>query len=412
MASLIQRAGGSLAVKALPALYGVGLVLLVVRAIPTGDFGQYGMAIAYMNVVAGLSRGLWTMPLVIHAAKGERGHLLAPSFWLNLATALLGGIVALILLPLLNVSHELAVFTALMLLVLVPRDIAIALAQAAGRVWVAFTIEAGYFVGSLAGFIALTYFSQLRTAEAVMIMNLASAALSALIGVAFEPCLLHPGRHGDWKGIFHLGKWIGMHALGEIFLQQGDALLVGIFFQPAAIAPYIAARTLLRMYTLLSQSVNFLVLPSASRLGASNQIKLLRKRLRMVLQYVTGFLTAANVVMWFAAPVIFPLVLGAKYIPAIPFFRVLIMASFLEPVYSILANAVAGIGKPSRILPILAIGLLFNIAANLVLLPMTGLWAAPVVLVATYGWLAFGMVKLARKHLIEDPISLSAALQP
>ena len=405
---LAHRVGGSLAVKSLPALYGVGLVLLVVRALPKSDFGQYGMAIAYMNVVAGLSRGLWTMPLVIHAAKGEREHLLAPSFWLSMGTAVVGGLIGMILLPLLHVSDELALFTAIILLVLVPRDIAIALAQASGRVWVAFAIEAGYFMGSLSGFIALTLVSQLRTAEAVMIMNLASAGLSALIGLGFEPCLMHPGTRGDWKGIFHLGRWIGMHALGEIFLQQGDALLVGIFFAPEAIAPYIAARTLLRMYTLLSQSVNFLVLPSASRLGASNQIRLLRRRLRTVLEYLEGMLLAVNVVMWFAAPVIFPLVLGVKYIPAIPFFRLLIFASFLEPVYSILANAVAGIGKPSRILPVLASALLFNVVGNLILLPLVGLWSAPVVLVLTYAILATAMVWLARRQLVERAAVLPA----
>ena len=99
-AQIVQRAGGSLAVKALPALYGIGLVLLVVRAIPASDFGQYGIAIAYMNIASGLSRGLWTVPLVIHAAKGEREHLLAPSFWLSMGTAVIGGAIALVLLPL------------------------------------------------------------------------------------------------------------------------------------------------------------------------------------------------------------------------------------------------------------------------------------------------------------------------
>lgn len=405
---LVQRAGGSLLVKTLPAIYGVGLVLLVVRVIPMGAYGQYGMAIAFVNVAAGLSRGLWTMPLVIGAAKGDRVHFLAPSFWLSIGTAVVGGALALVILPLLHVSHELAMFAAIMLLVLVPRDLSLALAQAERRVWVAFAIEAGYFVGSLSGFVAMTFFSQLRTAEAVMLMNLASAVVSVLIGVSFEPCLLRPGTGGDWKGIFHLGRWIGMNALGEIFLQQGDALLIGIFFAPEVIAPYIAARTLLRMYTLLSQSVNFLVLPSASRLGASNQLLLLRRRLRSLFKYMSGFLLVFNTAMWFACPIIFPKVLGGNYVASVPFFRLMILATFLEPVYSILANAIAGIGKPEKILLVLGTALGLNVVANLVFLPIIGLWSAPVVLVSTYAVLAYGLVLLARRHLVEHPIPVPA----
>jgi O-antigen/teichoic acid export membrane protein len=405
MPSLIHRASGSLAVKALPALYGAGLILLVVRVIPLGDFGRYGMAIAYVNIVAALSRGLWTVPLVIRAARGETAQMLAPAFWYSVLTALFGAVLGMILLPLLDVGFDLAVLAGVMLVILVPRDIAIALAQASQRVWTAFSIEAGYFIGSLAGFVVMALMPSVRTAEAVMIINVAASLLSALIGIGFEPCLLHPGKHGDWKGTFHLGKWVGLLALGEIFLQQGDALIVGAFFDPAIIAPYLAGRTLLRMYALFSQSVNFLVLPSASRLGATNQIPLLRQRLKMVLKVMEGILIPVNIVMWFAAPVIFPMVLGGKYVAAIPFFRVMILATLCEPVYSVLTNVLAGIGKPQTVLPVLTTALIFNIAANLILLPIFGLWAAPVVLVFTYGVLAGGSILLGKKHLIPNPLA-------
>jgi O-antigen/teichoic acid export membrane protein len=405
MASLIHRASGSLAVKALPALYGAGLILLVVRVIPLGDFGRYGMAIAFVNIVAALSRGLWTVPLVIRAARGETNQMLAPAMWYSLATALVGALIGIILLPLLDVGFELAVLAGIMLVILVPRDIAIALAQASQQVWTAFSIEAGYFIGSLTGFVILTMLPAFRTAEAVMGVNVAASLVSALIGIGFEPGLMRPGRHGDWSGTFHLGKWVGLLALGEIFLQQGDALLVGIFFSPQMIAPYIAGRTLLRMYGLFSQSVNFLVLPSASRMGASNQIPLLRSRLKLIIKVMEGILIPANVVMWFAAPYIFPLVLGGKYVASIPFFRVMIVATLLEPVYSVLTNVLAGIGKPQTVLPVLATALVFNIAANLSLLPLLGLWAAPIVLVLTYGVLAGGSVLLVKKHLIPDLVT-------
>ncbi len=399
MASLIQRASGSLAVKALPALYGAGLILLVVRVLPLGEFGRYGMAIAYMNLVAGLSRGLWGFPLVFRAARGERAQFLAPAFWLSGLTAVVGGLIGFAVLPLLGVGLSVVSYVALALLVLVPRDIAAYLTQAEGRVWSAFLIESGYFLGSLAGFGILAGLDLLHTADAAMIVNLGAVLLSSLIGIALVPDAIRPGRHGDWLGTYRLGRWAAVLTLGEIFLQQGDALLAGIFFEPEVIAPYIAARTLLRMYALLSQSVNFLVVPSASRLGASGNIALLRRRLRSVLKWLIAALVPVNIVMWFISPWLFPLVLGAKYIPAIPFFKFLMVITFIEPIYSVLTNALAGIGKPQISIPILSASLILNVVADLILMPIIGLWAAPVVLVLTYLALAAGSLHLGNRYL-------------
>jgi O-antigen/teichoic acid export membrane protein len=402
MNSLFHRASGSLAVKTLPALYGAGLILLVVRAIPLGDFGRYGMAIAYVNLVLALSRGFWGVSLVLRAARGEQAEGLAPAFWMTGLTAIAGGALGMIVLPLVGAGFKLSLIGAAILLILVPRDIALLLAQATSRVWTAFVIEAGYFVGALSGFVVLTAVGRLHTAEAVMLANLGAAVISATLGVILEPSVRRPGTHGDWKGAVRVGRWVGTLALGEVYLQQGDALLVGIFFEAKVIAPYIAARTILRMYTLLSQAVNFLVLPSASRLHADGRVPHLRHRVKTVLRAVLLLLIPFNVILWFACPTVFPMVLGEKYAAAIPFFRMIILVSFFEPIYSVLTNAVVGIGRPHKVVPIQLTGLVLNIVANLVLLPIAGLKAAAGVLVATYGVLAAGMFRLARANLVPD----------
>jgi len=399
--SLIERAGGSLAVKALPALYGVGLVLLVIRAIPLADFGRYAMAMAYVNIVAVLAQGLWDTPLIIWEARGERRAMLAPAFWLSAMTALVGGGLGFIILPLLGVGWKLSALAAAMLLILVPRDVSASLMQGSGRVWGAFLIEAGYFVGSLAGFAVLAGLGRLTSAEVAMAVNVAAGVLSAAVGLILEPGILRPGWHGDWKGIFHLGRWVGLLTLGGIFLQQGDALIVGAFFTAEAIAPYLAARTLLRVYALASQAVIFFVLPGASRHRANQQIARLRRRLKVVLIGLTAALVPINVVAWFLGPVVFPLVLGAKYVPAIPFFRLLILATFFEPPFSILMSALCGFGKPQVGIPVLALGLALYVCLNFALLPIVGLWAAPAVLVGTYAVLAAGFLWMAKRHLRE-----------
>jgi O-antigen/teichoic acid export membrane protein len=284
----------------------------------------------------------------------------------------------------------------------VPRDLALNLTQAASRVWVAFVVEAGYFGGGLLGFVVLAAFGKLHTAETVMLVNMVSAAFSAVIGLCFEPCILHPGKHGNWKEIVHVGRWIGVLSLGEVYLQQGDALIVGIFFSAEMIAPYIAARTLLRMYTLLSQAINFLVLPHASRSMANGRIPHFRGRVRMVIKWLLLLLVPINLLIWISSPWLFPAILGAKYELAVPFFRFMILATFFEPIYSVLSNAIVGIGKPQKVVPVQLTGLILNVVMNFILLPLTGLKAAAMVLVATYGSMAFLMRRLARTHLVPE----------
>jgi O-antigen/teichoic acid export membrane protein len=400
--SLIQRAGGSLAVKTLPALYGAGLILLVVRAIPLSDFGRYGMAIAFVNLAGALTRGLWGVPLVLRAARGDRAEGLAPAFWMSALSAVASGALGLVILPLVGAGFKLALIGAAILIILVPRDIASLLTQATQRVWVAFVIEAGYFVGALLGFILLSLVGRMSTAEAVMLANLGAAIISCVLAVCLEPCVLRPGTRGDWKGTVQVGRWSGTLVLTEVYLQQGDALLLGIYFSAEKIAPYIAARTILRMYTLLSQAVNFLVLPSASRLYADGRVLHLRHRVRTVLRTLLLLLIPFNIFMWFACPTLFPLFLGEKYVPAVPFFRWIIVVTFFEPVCSVLTNAMIGIGRPQRVVPIQLAGLALNVAANLVLLPLAGLKAAAGVLIATYGLISAGMIRLARANLVPD----------
>jgi O-antigen/teichoic acid export membrane protein len=405
MKPLVQRAGGSLAIKSLPALYGAGLILLVVRGIPLSDFGRYAMGIAFVNLAGALTRGLWGVPLVLRAARGERAQGLAPAFWMSTFSALAAAALGFIILPLVGAGFKLALIGAAILIVMVPRDIASMLTQAGQRVWASFLIEAGLYLGALLGFVLLSVTGRMSTAESVMLANLGAAMLSCLLAVSLEPCALRPGRRGDWKGIVRVGRWSGTLALTEVYLQQGDALLLGIFFEAQAIAPYVAARTILRIYTLVSQAVNFLVLPSASRLWADGRVLYLRQKLRSVLRTLLLLLIPFNVFVWFASPILFPFFLGAKYIPAVPFFRWIILVSFFEPVCSVLTNAIVGIGRPQRVVPIQFGGLFLNVAANLVLLPLAGLKAAAGVLIATYGLMAAAMVRLARAHLVPDDTS-------
>jgi O-antigen/teichoic acid export membrane protein len=399
---LAWRIFGSLAVKALPALYGAGFILFVLRVVPPGDFGRYAIANAYVTLVAGISRGLWLASLVGQSAIGQERTVIGPVFWYATGTALLGGVGGLILLPLLHCGWTMALIAAIMLLVLVPRDLAFGLAQAQSRVAVAFFIEAAYFLGSLAGFFFLWQADLLQSAEFAMGANIAAALLAMLTGVLFFPILLRPTLHGRFRDVLFNARWFGLATVCDMGLQQGDALIGGLFFTPEKLAPYLAARTLLKMYSLFSQAINFLAFPVAARLSARGEYRKLKTRLRQSLSALLVLLIPVNIVLWYACDSLFPWLLGEKYVAAIPYFRILIFVTFLEPVYSVVANAMVAAGRARKIGPWLVAGITLNIVLNLTLMPTIGISGALAALLVSYGFLAVAFYLLAKRSFIHD----------
>src|ERR1700741_183630 len=112
--------------------------------------------------------------------------------------------------------------------------------------------------------------------------------------------------------------------------------------------------------------------------------------MRIALAVLLGVLLPLNLIIFIFCDRIFPLVLGDQYVAAIPFFRVLIFVTFLEPVYSVVANSMIAVGKARSLAPLLLTGLICNVALNLILLPTVGVWGAAISLVISYAVLAAG----------------------
>jgi O-antigen/teichoic acid export membrane protein len=251
----------------------------------------------------------------------------------------------------------------------------------------------------LVGFVTLGLQQKLNTAEMTLGINLAAISAASVVSVMFYPQVLRTGFKGSWKELIRFGRWAGILSVGDMWMQQGDAIIAGIFLDPVKIAPYLAARTLIRMYGLLSQSVNFLLMPVAARLSASGRMDFLRKRMKLAILLIWGVLIPFNIAIWFACDWLFPLFLSAKYVSAIPVFKILLIISVLEPIYSMTAHAMLGIGKPREAAFITITGVVFSLIANLIFIPIFGVIALPIVLVLTYFIIAIGSIRLTNREI-------------
>lgn len=384
----LLKAGWALAIKGLPALYGLGVIFVLLRALPIEEYGSYGVAWAFLNVAAMCTRGLWALTLVQRWAAGEGERVLGAIVGLSLGTTLIGIAVGAVLMPALGLSEVETGLTCLALLILVPRDLAIALGQAEGRLRRVFVIEACYFFGSLIGFIIFAQRGWLVDAETALVVNTGAIVLSSLAGIIRYPIVLRPTfKQADYREATHFGKWTGMLAIGDIYFQQGDLLVLGAIQSPAQLAPYIAAKTFLRLFALASQAMNFLLYPMAARLAAEGDLPKLASKLKFALAGVWAVGIPSAIALWFYADPVIPALLGQKYTDAIPFVVALLPAALLEPLFSTGANILVGLGRPKFAIPWIIVIMALNAVANLVLVSTIDLEAAPWILTASYALL-------------------------
>lgn len=398
----IRRAVYALALRSLPGIYALGTLLTLIRYLPLAEYGQYGIAIAYVNLSAMCSWGLWSVSLVRALPGTEREGVIGPVIWMMTGTAIIASTLSLIILPALQVSQEAALWVAGIVLAFIPRLLSYALAQADANNRAALWIDASYYFGALSGFVILAYSDRLSSVENVMRMIFFAAAVSAAISLLLYGKMFRPRLHGRWRFVRQYGTWTGMQSLGDIYMQQGDIILIGTMLDPVRLAPYIAARALIRLYTMLSQAVNFLLLPVASRLAAEGEYVRLRKKVRSALLSVWAILIPLNILLFMIADEVIPAVLGVKYLASVPYFKIVIGATFFEPVQSVLANALIGIGKARKVAILAWTVLGMNIAANIVLVTAFQMDAVPWILVATYAAMSIGFVLLSHKDLSAD----------
>lgn len=396
----LGRATWALAIKGLPAIYGLGVIFVLLRALPVEEYGSYGVSWAFLNVAAMCTRGLWALTLVQRWASGANARVLSSLIGLSLITTLIGIAAGLLIMPALGLSWTETLLTCAALLILVPRDLAIALGQAEARLRRVFVIEVCYFLGSLIGFVVLAQQGMLVDAETALMVNTGAIVLSSVAGIIRYPMVLKPSFNvAEMRDASSYSKWTGVMAVGDIYFQQGDLLVIGAIVGPVALAPYIAAKTLLRLFGLVSQAMNFLLYPMAARLAAAGDLPRVSSKLKIALLGVWAIGIPAALLLWkFADPVI-PSLLGSKYYEAIPYVLALLPAALLEPLYSTGAIILVGLGQPRYAIPWIIGVLLVNAVANLILVSAFHLAAAPWILTLSYLILGFVLQAHLRKVL-------------
>lgn len=183
-------------------------------------------------------------------------------------------------------------------------------------------------------------------------------------------------------------------ALVLVFLLfRIDQVIVQRLLGFRALGLYSLAVVLAELVWLLTDPFAATLLPHQVRAGGGDERRLgyAAARLNLSIAIVAG------VVAWLVAPYAIPLVFGHEYAGAVWPFRLLLPGAVAFSVQRPLAQVLLKEGRLAFVTVFNALALVFNVAANLVLLPAMGVAGAGIASTLTYGGVAAAYVFATRK---------------
>jgi O-antigen/teichoic acid export membrane protein len=205
--------------------------------------------------------------------------------------------------------------------------------------------------------------------------------------------------------VFRRDVWpIGAGIVLSALYFRIDVFLVQLWSGTESVAFYNAVFRLVEALRLFPAAVLAVVLPSLVRAGD------LRPLTRVAIP-ITGVAIAAAAVLWIAAGWLIPFLYGAPYAPAVPAFRVLLLAFPLLSLNFALTHQLVGWDGQRTYAGLCALALLINVALNARLIPLWSIegaaWATlgtEIFLTAGCGIALWSMRAPAQAgHLVMEP---------
>ncbi len=371
LAEHFGRFSWALAAKALPMVYGLVMVVVLIPILPVNEHGHYAIVFNLFLFVTFLNKSLVLNPMIRHAAVPDQFRIsIRTGFHLILllytVIALLIWFTAPITAKMLRVTIIEIRYVPFLMAAIFLREFGFCVQQTLYHTRHIFIIESLYFIGSAGGFILLGLTGKLKTALTALQVNLVAATASSVAvlligfgGVQFWRRLDIPEIKRQLRYGF-ITLWIGL--AGSLGFGA-DILLLAGFYTPREVAIYNGAKAVYRLFSAFAQAVGMLVMPFASRLVSQNRTDELRSLYEKTTGYMTVGFLGLVVCGWLVTDLIYQVILGGAYIESAPIFRLLIFAAPFEGLYLTTGNFLYGIGAAAKVAVISGIGVVAWLAA-------------------------------------------------
>jgi O-antigen/teichoic acid export membrane protein len=174
---------------------------------------------------------------------------------------------------------------------------------------------------------------------------------------------------GYIKDVYHYGIKVYFANVIGFLNYRVELILLGYFLPMAVAGHYSIAVTLAEMLWLVSQSAGTLIFPMVSAEQDEERKKTFTP---LVMRTVLGITIIGAVILFFLADWFIPLVYSKLYNPSVPLFKILLPGIVFVSGSRVLANDIAGRGKPILNTYVGGVGFLIQLVLNLSLIPLYG----------------------------------------
>lgn len=347
--------------KALPAIYGVGFIFLVIRVLPEKEYGAFVIIQTIFTIVNALGYSLAHQPLTKFAAESEdNGSFVAVSLVLSLFYVVLTSALVLIfkgvLSALLDPSDQgnllsLVKYLPLLFFVSTYRSFAISLLQASYQIQKIFWIDSLYFIGTLLLVYLFQQSSGFHTASDLVLIVIIAQGLSSSLAVLLTKehmSVRLTVQRDSFIKLWNYGKYtFGGNSLYTIF-SQTDVFFVSVFTGVLGVAVYNASKIFTRLFDMVAQVLQMFLVPFSSKAQAKNDNEALRVTAEKAICFSTVFSFPLVFIMLFYPEMILDILYKGKYTHGASILRVFGFLGLTVPWSAVASSYIVGLGEVKK----------------------------------------------------------------
>lgn len=383
--------------KALPAIYGLGYIFLVIRVLPQNEFGAFVIVQTIFVVVSTMSFSLALQPLIKYGAEpGKISQYIASSITLSAIVYLIAVLIVMLgknifssLLDSGGQANLPTLFNYLPLLFLsaIYRNFAVSLLQITYEIKKIFWIDAVYFLGTLILIIFLQLADKFKTAEDLIILNIIGQGLSSLLALSLTFKLisirLRIEKASLWK-ILNYGKYtFGGNSVYTIFTQV-DIFFISYFVGISGVALYGSAKIFTRIFDILGQVLQMFLIPFSSKSFSRGETDNMRITAEKTICFSTMLFLPIFLIFMFFPEQILHILYRGKYTNAASLLQVFSFLALLAPWNGVAVSYLLGMGKAKEGFYLGLVFIVLTSSLYVTLTPAFGVFGTTLAFVISY----------------------------
>jgi O-antigen/teichoic acid export membrane protein len=343
--------------KALPAVYALGFIFLVVRVLPEREYGSFAVIQSAFLIISALGFALALQPLTKFAAEtSENGPYIMASLVVNaLFYSAISVAVVVFKSSIAGVIDstgegnfvQLAPYLPLLLLTSYYRSFAVSLLQAGYEIQKIFWIDAVYFLGTFVLIIIAQGLGRFHTAEDMITLNIYGQALSSVLAMTLTGRSVWTkleARGDAFRKMWDFGKYsFGGNSIYTIYAQM-DVFFISHFVGVLGVAMYNAAKNLTRLFDMLGQVLQMFLIPYSSKAHARGDQKGLLSTAEKAICFSTVLFLPVLLIFTIFPREVLHFLYGGRYDASAPILRIFGILALVLPWNGVVVSYMTGTG--------------------------------------------------------------------